>query len=83
MSESVGVYMDDETIDRLDEIKRERDKLGREHASRSAVARDATELGLVALAFFEDVDPRAPPATKRTALRQALEQHYDVDGDGA
>lgn len=79
MPESVGVYLDDDVIEQLDAIKRERDRLGREHASRSAVARDAIALGLVALEFFDDADPRAPPATKRTATKQALEQHYDVD----
>jgi hypothetical protein len=78
MGEAVGLQLDDEQIEQLDERKRERDRLGREHASRSGVARDALGLGLVALAFFDDVDPHAPPATKRTALRQALEQHYDV-----
>jgi predicted transcriptional regulator len=80
MANSVGVYLDDDVIEQLDEIKRERDRLGREHASRSAVARDAISLGLVALDVFGDADPRAPPATQRTATRQALERHYDVDG---
>lgn len=80
MPESVGVYLDEDVIDELDEIKRERDRLGREHASRSAVAADAIQLGLVALEFFEERDPRMPPASKRTALYQALEDLY-AEGD--
>lgn len=82
--QSVGVYLDSEIVADLDEIKRERDRKNRDDASRSAVAADAIELGLVAMEFFESRDPDLAVPPRKTALHQALEDLYapdDTDDD--
>lgn len=76
--QSVGVYLDESTIETADEVKRERDRVGRESASRSAVLADAIELGLAAMDILEDEDPYKPIQTQKHAVRQALLDFYRV-----
>lgn len=73
---SIGVYLDEATIDELDEIKRQRDQLQRDSASRTAVAADAIELGLACLAVLDDEDPHKPIQPQKHIVRQALLDFY-------
>lgn len=73
---SIGVYLEEDTIDQLDEIKRERDMKQRDAASRTAVAADAIQLGLAALDVLEEEDPYKPIQPQTHIVRQALFDFY-------
>jgi len=77
--QSIGIYLDERSVDELDERKRERDRLGRAGASRSAVAADCIAIGLVALEIVEDEMPHAGTREQRDAVRATLQRHFRDD----
>jgi len=80
--QSVGVYLDGRLVDKADELKRERDRLGRRGNSRSAVLQDSITIGLTALQIVEEEMPRAGRREQRDAVRATLRRHF-VDDHGS
>jgi len=77
---SVGVNLPEGLVDDLDDLKRARDAESLDSVSRSQVAREALDVGLVALQLIdEEYDQDFRARGRREIIREALQQFFRRD----
>lgn len=79
--ERVGFSLDPETLDALDDLKREWDSREARHVSRSEVAREALALGVLALEAIDKEYDRLSWSTRdrQAIVREGLQQYFEAD----
>lgn len=81
----VGLNLNEDDVERLDEIRREWDKLESSSVTRSAVAREVIPLGLVAWEVMHDETGRElfrlTTFDRESLVRQALLDLYREDAE--
>jgi predicted transcriptional regulator len=80
MGQSIGVYLDDDRIDDLDDLAAKRDAQTRYNASRSEAAADCIDFGLECVELLDEHCADMPDRQQRHLVRQALLEYLRDEG---